>query len=345
MAYRLPAEWEKHQATILCWPTNKTDWPGKFIPIYWVYVDIIRRLTESEPVILIVKDATQKALAERLLAKAYVDLAKVQFLIAQTDRNWMRDSCPAFVKDTKTKQRLVVDLHFDAWSKYDNWKKDVKLPAFLSKKLSSPYIEAGYKGFAVTLEGGAIDVNGKGTLITTEECLLDPKQQVRNEGFGKEEYLSVFKDYFGVKHIIWLEAGIHGDDTHGHVDDITRFVNQNTILTCRESNPKELNYSILEANYERLQSASLADGSKPDVISLPMPAPLSFDGLRLPASYANFYIGNSCVLVPTFNDPNDRLALGIIAELFPGRSVCGIHAVDLVWGLGTLHCLSHELPA
>lgn len=344
MAFRLPAEWEKHQATILCWPTNKSDWPGKFVPIYWVYVDIIRRVTESEPVILIVKDATQKALAQRLLEKAYVDLDKVQFLITATDRNWMRDSCPAFVKDNKTKQRLIVDFHFDAWSKYDNWRKDVKLPKFLSKKLDITYTEAVYNNYEVTLEGGAIDVNGAGTLITTEECLLDPKQQVRNPGYTKEDYLAVFEKYLGIKNIIWLEAGIVGDDTHGHVDDICRFVNKTTILTCRESDSKEENYKILESNFERLQDAKLANGAKPEVVSLPMPRPLSFDGLRLPASYANFYITNSSVLVPTFNDPNDRIALGIIAELFPGRSVCGIHAVDLIWGLGTLHCLSHELP-
>ena len=345
MSYRLPAEWEKHQATILCWPTNKSDWPGKFVPIYWVYVEIVRLLSESEEVIMIVQDANQKTLAERMIAKAHVDLSRVKFLINPTDRNWMRDSCPLFVKENKSKPPSVIDFHFNAWAKYDNYKKDEKLPKFLAKKLAMNYEEAIYQKRKVTLEGGAIDVNGKGTLLTTEECMLDLKKQIRNEGFTKDDYLKMFKQYLGVKNIIWLSKGIVGDDTHGHVDDITRFVNETTILTCRESDTKEENYKLLEDNYERLQSAVLENGAKPEIVSLPMPKPIVFDGLRVPASYANFYIANSTVIVPTFNDVNDRIALGIIADLFPTRKVCGVSAVDLIWGLGTLHCLSHELPA
>ncbi len=344
MAYRLPAEWEKHSATILCWPSNKSDWPGKFIPVYWAYTEIIRKLAESEPVILIVKDKKQKEFAAKLLAKCYIDMNLIKFHIFETDRNWMRDSCPAFVKDSKTKELIAIDFHFDAWSKYSNFKKDEKLPKFMGKKLDIPIVDAVHNNYKVVLEGGAIDVNGKGTLITTEECLLDQIQQVRNPGFSKDDYLLLFNKYLGINNIIWLAAGIAGDDTHGHIDDIARFVNENTILACREKNHKEDNYSILEENFERLQSSVLPNGGKPEVVSIPMPAPLFYDGLRLPASYANFYIANSLVLVPTFNDENDRIALGIIAEQFPKRKVYGIHAVDLVWGLGTLHCLSSELP-
>ncbi|HAW29991.1 MAG TPA: agmatine deiminase, partial [Planctomycetaceae bacterium] len=215
----------------------------------------------------------------------------------------------------------------------------------VAKSLKVPVTEVCYQGRPVVLEGGAIEVNGRGTLITTEECLLDQKTQVRNPGFTKEDYAAIFHEYLGVTNVIWLGDGIEGDDTHGHVDDICRFVNPTTVVACVESNTKDVNHRRLAQNRERLKSARLEEGSKLKVVEMPMPARLDFEDLRLPASYVNFLVTNGCVLVPTFNDPNDALALGILSDLFSDRRVIGIHAVDLVWGLGTLHCLSHEIAA
>jgi len=280
---------------------------------------------------------------QNILRKNYVDLDFVRFIVAQTDRGWMRDTSPAFVKQGGAV--IGKSFLFNGWAKYDNWRKDKKIPGILAKHLHLKHEEVVYHGKKVVLEGGAIDVNGKGTLITTEECLLDEKTQVRNPGFSKKDYEIIFKTNLGITNVIWLGKGITGDDTHGHVDDLCRFVNCNTVVLCREKNSSEDNYPILEENLERMKDFRLEDGSKINVIELPMPAPLYFDNMRVPASYANFYIANQAVLVPTFNDPNDRLALNILSELFTDRTVIGINAVDLVWGLGTLHCLSHEEPA
>jgi len=255
----------------------------------------------------------------------------------------MRDSAPVFVK--KENNTAIVNFRFNAWAKYSNFKKDEKLPNFISKKLEIDRYAAFYKKKPVVLEGGSIDCNGNGTLITTEECLMDQTTQVRNRGFTKSDYAGVFNKYLGVSNIIWLGKGIAGDDTHGHVDDLCRFVNKNTVAVVEEKNPNDENYSPLNENIERLHDAKIEDGSKINVVKIPMPAPLYFKGERLPASYANFYISNAAVLVPTFNDPKDRIALGILAELFTDREVVGIHAVDLVWGLGTIHCLTREQPA
>ena len=237
-----------------------------------------------------------------------------------------------------------MKFKFNGWAKYSNWKKDKNIPRVISNVIQLKMAEAVYKNEAVVLEGGAIDSNGAGTLLTTEECLLDQTIQVRNPGFTKKEYVEVFKKHLGIKKIIWLGKGIAGDDTHGHVDDLCRFVNEDTVVLCREKNPKDENYKNLEENFERLQSESNSEGKKLNVIELPMPTPLNFEDLRLPASYANFYICNSAVIVPTFNDPKDRIALNTLAECFPNKKIVGIHSVDLVWGLGTLHCLTHEEP-
>ena len=341
-ALRLPAEWEQHNSTLIAWPANKEDWPGKFTPIQWVYGEIVRHLSRNEKIWIVVQDAAHKKNAERVFWKNYIDSLNIQFIIKKTDRGWMRDSSPAFVK-RKNKTEAVHFL-FNGWAKYDNWKLDKKIPEQISKTLNLPLTIANYNERHVVLEGGAIDSNGCGTLLTTEECLLDEKTQIRNPGFTKSDYKAVFNKYLGIEKIIWLRKGIAGDDTHGHVDDLCRFVNEKTVVLCREENPNDENYSLLNENAERLQNETIATGDKLEVISLPMPSPLMFDGMKLPASYANFYIANEVVLVPTFNDEKDRTALGILAELFPERKVIGIHAVDLVWGLGTLHCLSHEIP-
>jgi agmatine deiminase len=340
--YRLPAEWEKHKSTLLGWPHQKADWPGKFTPIPWVYTEIVKNIVPGELVRIIVQSPKDAMKARKLLKRAHVALTRVQFIVKETDRGWLRDSSPAFVKNGK--ETTAIQFTFNGWAKYANWKKDKLIPALLAKKLQLHLVKAAYNHQGVVLEGGAIDGNGCGTLLTTEECLLDDHVQTRNPGFTKADYEKVFQEYLGIKNIIWLARGIAGDDTHGHVDDLCRFVNKNTVLLCKENDPGDENHQILEENFARLKDARLEDGSKLNVVELPMPKPLCFEDLRLPASYANFYISNQAVLVPTFNDPHDRIALDIIKGCFPDREVVGIHAVDLVWGLGTIHCLSHEEP-
>lgn len=339
---RLPAEWEPHKSTIICWPHQKDDWPGKFAPIPWVYVEIVKNIVLGELVRIIVQSQEERKKAQKFLERAHVDLNNVEFIITKTDRGWMRDSSPAFVKNGNEVQ--AVKFVFNGWAKYSNWKKDKNIPQTISKVLDLKLIDAECQNKKVVLEGGAIDSNGCGTLLTTEECLLDEKVQTRNPGFTKKDYEEVFNKYFGVTNVIWLGKGIAGDDTHGHVDDLCRFVNRNTVVLCREKNSAEENYKPLEENFERLQDARLEDGSKLNVVELPMPKLINFEDLRLPASYANFYISNYAVLVPTFNDPTDRIALNTLKEFFNDREVVGVHSVDLVWGLGTLHCLSHEEP-
>jgi agmatine deiminase len=341
MKYRIPAEWEKHEATWIGWPANKEDWPGKFTPIPWVYGEIVRYISREEKVRIIVQSKTHQQKALNVLKSVHANLNNVEFFYLKTDRNWLRDAGPQFVKDEKGKT-ILVSFKFNAWAKYDNYKLDAKIPKMISEELNLKTIVATHKNKEVVLEGGSIDYNGTGSIITTEECLLDEKIQVRNPGFTKKDYEDVFRKYLGVTNVIWLGKGIAGDDTHGHVDDITRFVNRNTIVTVIETKANDENYIPLMENRERLEDVRLEDGSIPEIVELPMPSPVIFKGQRLPASYANFYISDYAVLVPTFNDANDKIALGILSELFEDRPVVGIHAVDLVWGLGTLHCLTHE---
>lgn len=339
--FRLPAEFEHHEATWLGWPANTEDWPGKFTPIQWVYGEIVRFLSRGEKARIIVQSKVHQAKAFNVLKSVGADLNNIEFYILKTDRNWLRDSGPQFVKN-KNGVTELVEFRFNAWAKYDNYKLDAKIPQMIFEKLNLKKTAAIHKNREVVLEGGSIDYNGCGTIITTEECLMDPEVQVRNEGFTKKDYEQVFNKYLGATNIIWLDKGITGDDTHGHVDDITRFVNKNTIVTVIEIKANDPNFIPLMENREILEGSVLEDGSSPDIIELPMPSPVIFKGQRLPASYANFYISNYAVLVPTFNDPNDRIALGILSELFNDRLIIGIHAVDLVWGLGTIHCLTHE---
>jgi agmatine deiminase len=339
---KLLPEWNNHEATWIGWPYNKSDWPGKFSPIPYVYAEIVKYVSRGGIVRIFVQSKEHQLKAQKVLKDCDVSLSNVEFYVKKTDRGWLRDSGPMFVKNGN--ETVAVDFKFNAWSKYDDYKLDDKIPSFISEKTNLKRIVAERKGKQVVLEGGAVDTNGKGTLVTTEECLLDDKVQTRNSGFTKQDYFEVFKKYFGVSNIIWLGKGIVGDDTHGHVDDLCRFVNENTVVLVSEENPKDENYKLLNENKERLQNLHLPSSYKLTVVPLPMPSPQIFKGQRLPASYANFYISNYAVLVPTFNDPNDRIALGILSELFPDRKVIGIHSVDLVWGLGTLHCLTKEQP-
>ncbi len=343
---RMPAEWEPHEATWLGWPHNATDWPGKLATIHWVYAEIVRKLAEGEIVRILVNWKSHEERAKRFLLRAGVNLKQIQFFQVQTNRGWTRDFGPIFVTKEKSRpQRAIARFRFNAWARYPDWKKDDQIPERLAKRLNHPIFPVKFKGSDVVLEGGSIEVNGAGTLLTTEECLLDPNIQVRNPGLNRKDYETVFGQTLGVTNTVWLNKGIAGDDTHGHVDDLCRFVNPHIAVLCQERNIHDKNYRPLAENRERLESARLEDGSKIEMIPLPMPSPLMFDGRRLPASYANFYIGNAAVLVPTFNDPHDRVAIGILSELFRDRPVVGIHAVDLVWGFGTIHCLTQQQPS
>jgi agmatine deiminase len=343
--YRMPAEWERHEATWIGWPHNKTDWPGKFAPIPWVFGEMVRKISQGEIVRIIAVPDVQRQ-AKRVLKRIGVDFKMVEFFNYPTNRGWTRDFGPIFVRKTDPRTEVaVVRFRFTAWARYPDWKKDDAVPPKAAKKLGVKLLQAtiGEKDFV--LEGGSIDVNGTGTVLTTEECLLDTKVQVRNPGFGKAEVSQALQDHLGVSNVLWLGHGVVGDDTHGHIDDICRFVKRDTVVLIQESNANDINYKPLNENRERLEGMRLEDGSKIQVVPLPMPSPLLIDGIRLPASYANFYISNAAVIVPTFNDPNDRKALGIFAELITDRPVVGIHAVDLVYGFGTLHCLTQQQPA
>ncbi len=340
--YRMLAEWEPHAATWIAWPHNAEDWPGKFQPIPWVYAEIVRHLSRVEDVHILVNDLTAERRANGLLRRAGANLARLHFHHWQTDRVWLRDSGPIFVKAGD--DLAVTNWKFNAWAKYDNWHRDDLIPQHVAQHYGLYEVRPEIDGQRLVLEGGSIDTNGAGLLLTTEECLLSEVQQ-RNPGISREQLEATFAEHLGIEQTIWLHRGCAGDDTHGHVDDVTRFVGENTILTAVEPNTADENHLPLAENLDRLRSARNLRGEPFDLRTLPMPAPVFFNGQRLPASYANFYIANDVVLVPTFNDPNDRRALNILADCFPTREIVGIHCVDLIWGLGALHCMTQQEPA
>ncbi len=358
--YRMPAEWARHAATWIAWPRNPNDWPGKFQPIPWVYADIVRHLSRVELVHILVHDAEAERRALGILKRAGTNLTNVRLHRWPTNRVWTRDSGPIFVKKTgkgsgksqskaqeKESNLAVTNWKFNAWAKYPDWQLDDQIPGRVANLLDlpcwSPAIKTGGGMHELVLEGGSIDVNGAGILLTTEECLLSEVQQ-RNPGVSKAQLEKAFHDYLGIEQVIWLHRGTAGDDTHGHVDDITRFVNTNTIVTAVEPNLNDENHLPLAENLDRLRAARNLEGEPFEIVTLPMPSPVVFEGQRLPASYANFYIANGLVLVPTFNDPNDRKALNILAEVFPEHTVTGIHCGDFIWGLGALHCMTQQQP-
>jgi agmatine deiminase len=349
---RMPAEWEPHSATWLAWPHHRQDWPGKFEPIPWVYAEIIRNLAGHERVELIVNDAASEKLARKTLSKANALNQNVCFHHWPTNRVWTRDSGCTFVVSTSPESRgrlsprgsLAVKWRFNAWAKYSNWQRDEKIGSLMAEASGAEELRPSFGKQRVVLEGGSIDVNGRGTLLTTEECLLSKVQQ-RNPGMRRADYAKVFAEHLGIKNVVWLGSGVAGDDTHGHVDDITRFVFPDTVVTAVESNPHDPNYEPLRENIRRLRAATDQDGKPLSILELPLPAPVIFAGRRLPASYANFYIANGVVLVPVFNDPNDRFALDILADLFPDREVVGIYCGDLIWGFGAIHCMTQQQPA
>ena len=328
----MPAEWEPHEATWIAWPHNRSDWPGRFAPIPWVYGEIVRKLSQVERVRILVQDADTKQQATRVLRKAGACLQAVEFFECPTNRVWTRDYGPLFVKNRRGEIALTR-WRFNGWAKYDDWQCDRAAGAFIARHLQRPEWEP-----EMVLEGGSVDVNGRGLLLTTEECLLSPVQ-ARNPGMSRAEIEETVGDYLGVERVIWLRNGIAGDDTHGHIDDIARFVSADTVVAAWEPDRSDENHAPLAENHRLLRGAGFR------VIKLPMPKPLVFAGRRLPASYANFYIANGLVLVPTFNDPNDRVALGILAKVFGEREVVGINCTELIWGLGALHCMTQQQPA
>lgn len=340
-----PAEWERHSATWLSWPHQKADWPGKFGVIPWVWAEIVRLVSWGEQVELFLPEGSEKSV-RGILERAGADLKRVSLHPQPSNRVWMRDAGGIFVKDSKGKKTLL-DWRFNAWAKYDDWQLDDALPMAMAQVRGLPKSRVVQPHFAkkrVVLEGGAIDGNGAGVLLTTRECLLS-KVQERNPGLDQANYETLFKEYLGISKVIWLEQGIEGDDTHGHVDDLARFVGPETVVLVVEKDKSRPNYGPLLNNLEILKREIMPSGCRLEIIPLPMPKPVVFRGQVLPASYANFILTNDSVLVPTFNDEADRQALGILADCFPGRKAIGVHAVDLVWGLGTLHCLSQQEPA
>jgi agmatine deiminase len=328
----MPAEWEPHEATWLAWPHNRADWPGRFAPIPWVYGEIVRKLSQVERVRILVDTPALQKQAERVLRDAGARMEAMEFVACRTNRVWTRDYGPLFVKNGSGEVALT-GWRFNAWAKYDDWRHDVKVPRLLAKRLKLPMWDVD-----MVLEGGSIDVNGAGMLLTTEECLLSPVQ-ARNPDLSREQIQQHLRDYLGVERVVWLRDGIAGDDTHGHVDDLARFVNRSTVVVASERDRDDANYQALRENHRLLTAAGLT------VVKLPMPRPLVFRKHRLPASYANFYIANGLVLVPTFNDPADRVALATLARLFPDREVVGINCTELIWGLGALHCMTQQQPA
>jgi agmatine deiminase len=375
----MPAEWEPHAATWLAWPHYEGDWPGKFEPIPWVYAEIIRALAKHEPVELVVTDASAAKQARRVLERADALSDNIRFHYWRTNRVWLRDSgCiflskqpPGFappdypgrlsphenreghefaaaVKQPKNdalapESPIALKFRFNAWAKYSNWRLDDKIGSLMAKVAKADEVHPESLGARIVLEGGSIDVNGAGTILTTEECLLS-KEQARNPHMTRVHYEKAFADYLGAAHTIWLGHGIFGDDTHGHVDDLTRFVSQSTVLTMVEPDSRDVNHGPLRANLRRLQSARDQNDKQLTIVEVPMPPPILFESRRLPASYANFYIANGVVLAPVFNRPNDRMALNTLAELFPTREIVPIYSGDFIWGFGAMHCMTQQQP-
>jgi agmatine deiminase len=362
LGYRMPAEWEPHAATWIAWPHNRSDWPGKFETVPWIYAEIIRHLARVERVNILVDDEAAEMKARSVLVRSMVipercavpgkAAGNVRFHQIPTNRVWTRDYGPIFVthdaRGAGVPAVAATAWRFNAWAKYNDWKLDapagVEIAHLCNVPAWQPEVRVDGELHRIVLEGGSIDVNGRGTLITTEECLLSEVQQ-RNRGLSREHLEEIFSDYLGIEKVIWLERGIAGDDTHGHVDDITRFVAPRTVVTAYEPDPSDPNHEPLRENFRWLKKSTDQSGKPLQVIKLPMPQPVYFEGQRLPASYANFYIANQLVLVPVFGDARDREALNVLAGVFPGREVVGVYCRDFIWGLGALHCMTQQQPA
>jgi agmatine deiminase len=350
VGFHMPAEWEPQRATWLAWPHNRGDWPGKFATIPFVYAEIVRHLARAARVEMIVNDAAAEEAARSILTDANVLPAlagRIGFHRWPTNRGWLRDSGPIFVRH-RSGEVAATDWRFNGWAKYRNWQLDNTLPeriaALRACRLFTARVEVEGRARPMVLEGGSIDVNGRGLLLTTEECLLSSVQQ-RNPGMTRQEIEAALGRMLGVKKVLWLERGIVGDDTHGHVDDIARFVGPRTVLAASEEDPADENHKILKENLKRLRRMTDTAGHPLQVVPLPMPSPVVFKAQRVPASFANFYISNRTVLVPTFDDPNDLNALNVIQTVLPRHRVVPIYCGDLIWGLGAIHCMTQQEPA
>lgn len=336
--FSFPAEWAKHTATWLSWPHKEESWPGKIGLIYNKYCEFIKVVAEGEIVRINVKDELMMAFAKQQLELVGADLSKIEFYEFPTNDAWCRDHGPAFLINAETKEKMIVDWGYNAWGgKYPPFDLDDVIPTRIAYQLGLPVYHPG-----IVMEGGSVDFNGAGTVLTTTACLLNEN---RNPHLTKEQIEEYLQNYYGVKQVLWLGDGIVGDDTDGHIDDITRFINEDTVVTVVESNLEDENYHILQENLETLKTMRLLDGRSLNIIELPMPDPVIYDDQRLPASYANFYIANSAVVVPTYRCDKDALALEIIQNCFPDRKVVGIDSTDIIWGLGSFHCLSQQEPA
>jgi agmatine deiminase len=339
LGYRFPAEWEKHTATWLSWPHKEESWPGKINTIYPIYAQFIKALTVGEKVCINVNDEQMKQQASEHLYRQNVDLSKVEFFIHPTNDAWCRDHGPAFLINPNAEhKKAIVDWGYNAWGgKYPPFDLDDVIPTKIGKVLSVPVYNPG-----IVMEGGSVDFNGTGTLLTTTACLLNKN---RNPHLSKQQIEKYLTDYYCVDNILWLGDGIVGDDTDGHIDDITRFVNTDTVVTVVEHDKRDDNYHLLKENAEALDKMKLEKNNSIRVIELPMPSAVVHEGQRLPASYANFYIGNAAVVVPTYRDKNDDKALSILQSCFTDRKVIGLDSTDIIWGLGSFHCLSQQEPA
>jgi agmatine deiminase len=338
----MPGEWEPHRATWISWPHHEPDWPGKLGPIPWVYAEIARVIALHEPLEILCHNEQVEDAATIALHAHDVRMDRVRLHKVPTDRVWLRDSAPTGVLDHSGRV-VLLNWAFNGWAKYDNHALDGQVGREIARRTGLPRIEPMRDGRRrVVLEGGGIEVNGRGLVLVTEEWLLSDVQ-VRNPGLERADYERLFAEWLGARCTIWLGEGCVGDDTHGHVDDIARFVSPDTVVLAVEPDPGDDNHARSIDNLRRLEIAARSTPFR--VVTLPFPRPVMMNGERLPASYANFYVGNGFVAVPTFNDPNDRVALNTLAELMPDRAVVGIHAVDLAWGLGTLHCLTQQEPA
>lgn len=339
LGYRMPAEWEPHRGTWISWPTRESSWPGKFEPVPAHWAAMARELCEAEEVNILVDDQNAVASVGRFLKEHKADASNVHLHVFPTNDAWVRDYGPCFVTSSNRECPMIaVDWEYNAWGgKYPPWDEDNRTPQRIAELRGIPAVKGG-----MVLEGGSIDVNGRGLLLTTEACLLNPN---RNPTLTRSQIEQRIMDFLGVRKVLWLGDGIVGDDTDGHVDDLTRFVSEHSIVTIVEENENDENHPMLRENRERLDDLRGLKGEKFEIIELPMPNPVIHEDMRLPASYANFYIGNGAVLVPTYDTPsNDKRAVGILQDLFPGRRVVGIRAMDMVWGLGAFHCATQQEP-
>ena len=339
LGYRFPAEFEQHEATWLSWPHKEASWPGKLDAIYPYYAQFVKALAESEKVRINVADEAMKNFALGHLVTEGVNLAQVAFFFHPTNDAWCRDHGPAFlVNPAAEHKKVIVDWGYNAWGgKYPPFDLDDVIPTLIGKEFNIPVFHPG-----IVMEGGSVEFNGAGTLLTSTACLLNPN---RNPHLNQEQIEEYLRNYYGVDQILWVDEGVVGDDTDGHIDDTVRFVNENTVLTVVEENPADENYDLLRHNLKQLKVMRLPNGQALNIIELPMPDAVVYDDQRLPASYANFYIANTSVIVPTFRCAKDEKALQIIQSCFPTRKVIGIDSTEIIWGLGSFHCLSQQEPA